>query len=286
MKTTPKPPQDCANSSEPDLFQKGTWINEVLSPLNKKTLMDSVNAISSPESEAGPSLLSLQDGQKSGKSGPARARVNLSVARANNEEQQTPGTSGPCGSNLSASSDLSLLLGSRLQALLQEIGSMEYSQTWRLKTTRAGRSYWEHTAQEPRTEDNEFFGWPTAQACDGPNMGKNRGNGKERARHTPQSIKALCGWVTPSARDWKDSPGMSKTGVNPDGSIRNRNDLLPRQAFGIIPSQSNASMEKAAGLNPAFVLWLMGYPPEWFEVLRTALETPSSRKSRPCSSKP
>lgn len=38
------------------------------------------------------------------------------------------------------------------------------------------------------------------------------------------------GWVTPSARDWKDSPGMATTGTNPDGSDRSRLDQLPRQA--------------------------------------------------------
>lgn len=41
---------------------------------------------------------------------------------------------------------------------------------------------------------------------------------------------ALSGWVTPSARDWKDSPGMATVASNPDGSVRNRVDQLPRQA--------------------------------------------------------
>jgi len=37
-------------------------------------------------------------------------------------------------------------------------------------------------------------------------------------------------WATPSSRDWKDTPGMSETGVNRDGSERTRLDQLPRQA--------------------------------------------------------
>jgi hypothetical protein len=37
-------------------------------------------------------------------------------------------------------------------------------------------------------------------------------------------------WATPSARDFKDTTGMSTTGTNPDGSERNRLDQLPRQA--------------------------------------------------------
>ena len=39
----------------------------------------------------------------------------------------------------------------------------------------------------------------------------------------------LAGWFTASARDWKDTAGMSETGVNPDGSTRNRMDQLGRQ---------------------------------------------------------
>ncbi len=38
-------------------------------------------------------------------------------------------------------------------------------------------------------------------------------------------------WPTPSARDWKDSPGMSMTGTNPDGSERTRVDQLARAVY-------------------------------------------------------
>lgn len=39
-------------------------------------------------------------------------------------------------------------------------------------------------------------------------------------------------WPTASSRDWKDSPGMSQTGVNPDGSQRKRVDQLARAVYG------------------------------------------------------
>tara|TARA_Y100000593_G_C4233922_1_gene298471 strand:- start:342 stop:671 length:330 start_codon:yes stop_codon:yes gene_type:complete len=60
---------------------------------------------------------------------------------------------------------------------------------------------------------------------------------------------------TPTARDWKDGPGMSLTSTNPDGSVRKRDDLLPRRLFA----------EGCTGgqLNPAWVEWLMGWPIGW-----------------------
>ena len=72
---------------------------------------------------------------------------------------------------------------------------MEYRQTWKRMATRSGRLYWAHTASAHRTSDNGSTGWPT-----------------------------------PNARDHKDSPGMATTGTNPDGSTRNRLDMLPRVA--------------------------------------------------------
>lgn len=77
-----------------------------------------------------------------------------------------------------------------------------------------------------------LVGWPTPQVCTGPNNSENRGkdHGGERARMTPQNVPDLVGWPTASARDWKDTPGMSTTGTNPDGSERTRLDQLPRVA--------------------------------------------------------
>lgn len=88
----------------------------------------------------------------------------------------------------------------------------------------------------------------------------------------------LAGWVTATTRDWKDTPGMATTGK--DG--RTRLDQLPRQAqlvdSGLMPNGSNAETAKPAQLNPAFSLWLMGFPPEWDACAPAAM--PSSRKSQ------
>jgi len=53
-------------------------------------------------------------------------------------------------------------------------------------------------------------------------------------------------WATPSTRDWKDTPGMSETGVNPDGSERTRLDQLPRQA-GLAASWRSPSASDGEG---------------------------------------
>lgn len=49
------------------------------------------------------------------------------------------------------------------------------------------------------------------------------------ASEASTSASVCTGWP-PSARDWKDSAGMAAEGVNPDGSVRQRMDQLPRKA--------------------------------------------------------
>src|SRR3990167_1855919 len=69
-------------------------------------------------------------------------------------------------------------------------------------------------------------GWPTPQTADG-----ERGSlTMMRGNSTLLGAARLVGWASPSSRDWKDTPGMATTGINPDGSTRTRLDQLPRQA--------------------------------------------------------
>src|SRR3990167_2503911 len=55
-------------------------------------------------------------------------------------------------------------------------------------------------------------------------------------------------WATPSARDWKDTPGMTTMGTNPDGTERDRNDQLPRQANQVLGIVWNGSSVEIRGL--------------------------------------
>ena len=107
-------------------------------------------------------------------------------------------------------------------------------------------------------------------------------------------------WATPAARDWKDTPGMSKKREKG----KHRIDMLPRQVYASLDGSESftpptattketaldvelifqiagvpapqwksvntvRSMEssgqgpKSALLNPAWVEWLMGWPPGW-----------------------
>ncbi|HEU5125007.1 MAG TPA: hypothetical protein VFW05_13205 [Verrucomicrobiae bacterium] len=77
----------------------------------------------------------------------------------------------------------------------------------------------------------------------------------------PSLVRAISGnesgfWLpTPTARDWKDTPGMSKSKGG-----RNRMDQLPRRIYALEKSRAKSGI-----INPAFSLWLMGFPPGWLD---------------------
>ncbi len=77
----------------------------------------------------------------------------------------------------------------------------------------------------PDTDSTEFGLWPTPYGMtpDGLSHGP---SGNELGRAVNQSLLP-----TPSSRDWKDTPGMARTGTNPDGSNRKRTDQLARRVY-------------------------------------------------------
>ena len=158
-------------------------------------LLASRSAISSPASASGRMRYAGRGGLMTARSGQAPAPASLSARQAKALGLLTSGTYGPRSSISFASADLASSLANRLRAKTDSLGSTLYTLTWKERATPSGRSIPALRASGRRTSDKE-----------------------------------CTGLVTPSARDWKDTAGMSTIGVNPDGSGRSRVDQLPRQA--------------------------------------------------------
>lgn len=184
------------------------------------------SVIFSQELRAGVMPCASPDGLKINQSGQAHALASPSPSQEKAKEQRTSGTCGPSSSGLSESVDLQQFSENKwLQKLLLD-GSMEYSLTLKERVTPAGRRIFALRGSGRRTLDNGYTGWPTPQEDNANNAAGHKGTSYSDLPSTEQ----LTGWPTASSRDWKDTPGMSETGTNPDGSERKRLDQLPRVA--------------------------------------------------------
>ena len=128
-----------------------------------------------------------------------KASSKNSVARADGATAEIYGLSSE---DALRAEILTSSMASRLQAILDVNGSPEYELTWRDLAI----------PQQPLT----FRLRASAR--------------RTSAKDSGGSLAETRGWPTCSSRDWKDTPGMSKTGINPDGTVRNRCDQLPRVA--------------------------------------------------------
>ena len=90
--------------------------------------------------------------------------------------------------------------------------------------------------------------WPTVTAS--------TGGPDPKHTNTGQKLSTIASWATPTAMDFhseKRSPSNRKQ--------RERDSR--GTTLGFQSDLPNAPMEKRGPLNPEFVRWLMGYPPEW-----------------------
>lgn len=208
---------------------------------NRKTSMATRSATSSPESADGHSQPASPGGRKTASCGPARARASRSAPSESAKASTTSATSGPSSATSLQPVGLQQCLENRLQARMGVRGSPEYALTWRHWAMKSGLPICALRASPRRTSASGFIGW-----------------------------------VTPTTRDWKDTPGMATT-----AGERVRLDQLPRQAaqyLGTPSTQSLIGTEEPVAVNPELARWLCGFPRTWDACAPTAM--PSSRKSR------
>jgi hypothetical protein len=238
----------------------------------RKTLPSTINATFLPGSADGVLRSGSQAGPTIGPSGPVAAPASRSASPDPGEVSKTSATSGPSSLSSSASADLQRSLASRLRQRLEGIGSPLYALTWKEWPMQSGPPICALRASARRTSDSGCSGSPMwvqlgwsleapmwcllhgmeAGDCECPDV--------DLCDHDPYSSGGppMEGWPTPHARDWKDSPGMSTTGVNPDGSERVRLDRSTMLTFGVEWPPWSPVMDA-----PDLYRWMMGYPPEW-----------------------
>jgi site-specific DNA-cytosine methylase len=120
--------------------------------------------------------------------------------------------------------------------------------------------------------------WPTPTAQQ---YGSNQGGAAGRVGPVRGSIATIAKAVWPTAKRSDDRSGMPDRFQGPmsdNGRRSNLNDAAAMQNRA--SNGSSAPTEKPGALNPEFVCWLMGYPPEWLSCAPSAMPSTSGRRRR------
>jgi len=182
-----------------------------------QTSADSLNAISSPVSESGPTPCEKPDGLTTAPSGPDPAHANLSARQAKALGLMTSGIFGRRSTGSYHSATLTVYLGSKLRARTESIGSTLYAMTWKDRYTPLGRLLPQLVVSVRRTNESDCTGWPTPMAGTPAQKGYNAAGNTDSSRKTV----FLSSWPTPTVGNADGSQmakGASATGRRADGS--------------------------------------------------------------------
>lgn len=183
-------------------------------------------------------------------------------------------------------------------------GSTEFTLTWRLKATPAKRPIFRLAASTRRISATGSTGWPTPRSrAAGPDFAKR--DRSDTGMDLPALARELAGWATPTARDRKNGKASEETH---ERNARPLNEVAVQMAGWATPRMedgescgnhpgkmdsltgmtrvlgTNGSLSdptqpvSIGGLNPEFVCWLQGYPPEYLSCAPSAIAL--SRKKR------
>ena len=116
-----------------------------------------------------------------------------------------------------------VIFGEQVASDLGRSGSLEYDMTWKRWDMPSGEPICRLAALGRRISVLDSGGWP------------------------------IAGWLTPTARDYKD------------GDCNLENNPVSGRLGRMVLLSSTAPMGRRGELSPAFCLWLMGYPTGWNE---------------------
>ena len=187
------------------------------------TCADSPNATFSPALEFGHTPCEMPESRTADLFGPAPAHANLSARQARELGLLTSGIFGQPSTTSSSSAALQRSLESRLRAKLLNRGSTLYKLTWKPWATGLPRLLSRLRASVLRTSETDCTGWLTPAASDGnggkgPRIGVSATgmmpDGSKVTMGLPALAKLVCGWPTPTTRDWKDGSECTNVPIN------------------------------------------------------------------------